>query len=219
MSQKISYIFIWILSMSGLVSAAVNYSEYFPNWSTALQSQSNGWATPVSSSKEIMTPEWCRKITSSQSSQKLIPTRTMNEWVSFRDHIPSGVTINSCLTPINGWWSAWSGLSACSVSCGGGTQSQSRVCNNPAPANGWANCVGSTTQSLSCNTQICPGWLWINIGRFRQHDPVGIAYFQSLPACSAPMWTACTLLGSRCVWLTSPISGMELYSIALAECK
>ena len=95
MSQKISYIFIWILSMSGLVSAAVNYSEYFPNWSTALQSQSNGWATPVSSSKEIMTPEWCRKITSSQSSQKLIPTRTMNEWVSFRDHIPSGITINN----------------------------------------------------------------------------------------------------------------------------
>ncbi len=109
---NITYILIWIISMSGLVSAAVNYSEYFPNWSAVLQSQSNGWATPVSSSKEIMTPEWCRNITSSQSSQKLIPTRTMNEWVSFRDHIPSGITINIC-TPTYSCpaWYLWSWIS------------------------------------------------------------------------------------------------------------
>ena len=44
--------------VSGIVFAAINYSEYFPNGSTVLQSESNGWATPISgASKEIMTPE------------------------------------------------------------------------------------------------------------------------------------------------------------------
>lgn len=51
-------------------------------------------------------------------------------------------------TPIDGGWSAWS---ACSVSCGGGTQT--RTCTNPAPTNGGANCVGSSSQA--CNTQTC----------------------------------------------------------------
>lgn len=51
-------------------------------------------------------------------------------------------------TPINGGWSAWS---ACSSSCGGGTQS--RTCTDPAPANGGAACVGESSQV--CNTQAC----------------------------------------------------------------
>jgi len=55
---------------------------------------------------------------------------------------------NTCVTPVDGGWSAWS---ACSASCGGGTQT--RTCTNPTPANGGANCVGSTTQA--CNTQAC----------------------------------------------------------------
>lgn len=50
--------------------------------------------------------------------------------------------------PINGGWSAWG---ACSVSCGGGTQTRS--CTNPSPANGGTSCVGSSSQV--CNTQAC----------------------------------------------------------------
>lgn len=56
----------------------------------------------------------------------------------------------SCSTPVNGGWTAWG---ACSVTCGGGTQS--RTCTNPSPANGGADCTGSSTQN--CNTQACPG--------------------------------------------------------------
>ncbi len=52
--------------------------------------------------------------------------------------------------PVNGGWSGWS---ACSVSCGGGTQT--RTCTNPAPANGGALCEGGDTQS--CNTHGCGG--------------------------------------------------------------
>ncbi len=50
---------------------------------------------------------------------------------------------------VNGGWSAWG---ACSVTCGGGTQT--RACNSPTPANGGANCVGATSQA--CNPQACP---------------------------------------------------------------
>ncbi|MBF8249616.1 MAG: hypothetical protein HW400_217, partial [Candidatus Levybacteria bacterium] len=56
-------------------------------------------------------------------------------------------TESSC-TPVNGGWSGWS---ACSVPCGGGTQT--RTCTNPAPSCGGANCSGSSSQS--CNTQAC----------------------------------------------------------------
>lgn len=56
--------------------------------------------------------------------------------------------------PIDGGWSEFG---SCSVPCGGGTQS--RVCNNPPPANGGLDCVGPSTQS--CNVDPCPidgGW-------------------------------------------------------------
>ncbi|MFA6392618.1 MAG: hypothetical protein WCW54_00830 [Candidatus Paceibacterota bacterium] len=65
----------------------------------------------------------------------------------------SGTVSSNC--PIAGGWSAWSSFGACSLSCGGGTQSQSRTCTNPTPAYGGAYCVGSSTQSQSCNTQAC----------------------------------------------------------------
>ncbi len=57
--------------------------------------------------------------------------------------------------PVDGGWSAWSGWTACSAACGGGSQSQSRTCTNPAPANGGAGCVGSFSMTQVCNTQAC----------------------------------------------------------------
>jgi Thrombospondin type 1 domain len=60
----------------------------------------------------------------------------------------------ACVPVVNGGWSAWGGGS-CSVSCGGGTMTQTRTCNNPVPSGGGANCVGSSTQTISCNTQSC----------------------------------------------------------------
>ena len=56
----------------------------------------------------------------------------------------------------DGNWGVWSSLSACTVTCGGGTQSKTRPCNNPAPSSAGAMCPGSNLESLSCNVQICP---------------------------------------------------------------
>ena len=56
---------------------------------------------------------------------------------------------------VNGNWGAWSVFGACSASCGGGTQTRTRLCNNPAPANGGAICPGASSESGSCNTTPC----------------------------------------------------------------
>ena len=66
-------------------------------------------------------------------------------------------TSQSCNTqacPIDGGWSAWGGGS-CDASCGGGSQVQTRTCTNPAPANGGSACAGASSQTISCNTQVC----------------------------------------------------------------
>src|SRR3989344_851771 len=68
----------------------------------------------------------------------------------YYQYCSNGCSGGNCITctPVNGGWSAWS---ACSVTCGGGTQT--RTCTNPSPACGGATCSGSTSQS--CNTQSC----------------------------------------------------------------
>ncbi|TKS88049.1 SCO-spondin Precursor [Collichthys lucidus] len=47
-----------------------------------------------------------------------------------------------------GPWLPWSHWSVCSVSCGGGQQSRSRLCSS-------APCSGLSHQSKTCNTQVC----------------------------------------------------------------
>ena len=56
----------------------------------------------------------------------------------------------------DGNWGDWATWGTCSVPCGGGTQSRSRLCNNPAPSNSGATCPGSDTESQACNAQGCP---------------------------------------------------------------
>src|SRR3989344_5073365 len=59
--------------------------------------------------------------------------------------------------PVNGGWSDWSSWSDCSATtCGTtGTQTRTRTCTNPAPANGGATCIGSDTDTQSCNAPAC----------------------------------------------------------------
>ena len=58
---------------------------------------------------------------------------------------------------VDGDWSDWNEWSECSADCGGGTQTRSRTCSNPAPAHGGAECVGDAVETQSCNTDPCPG--------------------------------------------------------------
>ena len=61
------------------------------------------------------------------------------------------------MVSVDGGWSEWT-LSACSVTCGGGTLDKSRFCNNPPPANDGTNCSGSPAITEPCNVNLCPGW-------------------------------------------------------------
>ncbi|XP_078581905.1 scavenger receptor cysteine-rich domain-containing protein DMBT1-like [Branchiostoma floridae x Branchiostoma japonicum] len=63
-----------------------------------------------------------------------------------------------CSDATDGGWTGWSPWSACSVTCGVGTQTRDRSCTNPAPAHGGADCAGLTRETQACNTGVsCPG--------------------------------------------------------------
>ena len=57
--------------------------------------------------------------------------------------------------PINGKWSNWGPFGSCSKTCGGGTRTRRRWCNNPPPSNGGDWCVGASVQSARCNVNAC----------------------------------------------------------------
>ena len=72
------------------------------------------------------------------------------------------VSVRHCIQiSVDGGYSKFGSWSKCSAECGGGTQTRSRTCTNPAPANGGADCVGASIQERDCNTKGCPGQIEI----------------------------------------------------------
>ena len=63
---------------------------------------------------------------------------------------------------VNGGWSNWGLWGGCSLTCGGGVQTRTRICTNPSPARGGVDCQGHSSQSQSCNTKGCPGTLHLS---------------------------------------------------------
>ena len=58
---------------------------------------------------------------------------------------------------VNGKWSTWEEYSNCTKTCGTGQKSRTRTCTDPAPSGRGKNCVGSTSETIECNTNACPG--------------------------------------------------------------
>uniref|UniRef100_A0A673ZPA1 ADAM metallopeptidase with thrombospondin type 1 motif 20 n=1 Tax=Salmo trutta TaxID=8032 RepID=A0A673ZPA1_SALTR len=73
-------------------------------------------------------------------------------------HCRHGKCVNKVLDlrPVHGEWGPWGPYSVCSRTCGGGTRSTSRDCNNPEPRNRGRFCVGRRMKFRSCNTEPCP---------------------------------------------------------------
>ncbi|WAR08204.1 TSP1-like protein, partial [Mya arenaria] len=62
-------------------------------------------------------------------------------------------------TRIDGAWSFWGSWGQCDVTCGNGTRSRVRTCDNPAPAHGGNVCPGDREQTITCIVNQCPvGW-------------------------------------------------------------
>lgn len=56
---------------------------------------------------------------------------------------------------VNGGFSSWSAPSACTAKCGAGTQTLTRLCDNPKPLNGGMFCQGAYTKQEVCNLGPC----------------------------------------------------------------
>ncbi|XP_063781355.1 SCO-spondin-like [Pseudophryne corroboree] len=56
---------------------------------------------------------------------------------------------------LDGGWGVWESWTPCSPSCGEGTQTRSRECDNPAPRNGGRGCVGPREQQRHCQGPDC----------------------------------------------------------------
>ncbi|XP_063057327.1 hemicentin-1 isoform X2 [Engraulis encrasicolus] len=58
--------------------------------------------------------------------------------------------------PVAGNWGAWLPWGPCSETCGKGTQTRVRLCNNPPPAFDGPPCDGPDTQTQLCKERPCP---------------------------------------------------------------
>ncbi|XP_068397521.1 hemicentin-1 isoform X4 [Eschrichtius robustus] len=58
--------------------------------------------------------------------------------------------------PVHGAWSTWQPWGTCSISCGKGTQTRTRLCNNPPPSFDGSYCDGAETQMQVCHERHCP---------------------------------------------------------------
>ena len=58
----------------------------------------------------------------------------------------------------DGNWGTWGEWTRCSVTCGTGTKTRRRYCDDPPPSNGGKPCEGANAQKMPCITGIpCPG--------------------------------------------------------------
>ncbi|XP_067893515.1 hemicentin-1 isoform X1 [Heterodontus francisci] len=58
--------------------------------------------------------------------------------------------------PVVGGWSSWLPWGPCSETCGKGTQTRLRLCNNPPPSFDGAHCEGQDAQTRVCKNRLCP---------------------------------------------------------------
>lgn len=61
-------------------------------------------------------------------------------------------------------WTKWSPWSECSLTCGGGSKSRSRICALPdGTSPDGLYCPGEDTQKETCNENTCPGKIVLSI--------------------------------------------------------
>ena len=66
---------------------------------------------------------------------------------------------------VNGSWGSWNNITPCPVTCGGGSQTRRRYCNDPVPKNGGLFCDSggirkqNETGTITCGAISCPGWV------------------------------------------------------------
>ena len=57
---------------------------------------------------------------------------------------------------VDGGWSVWAPWTVCTVTCGNGTRSRNRTCDNPPPQHGGLHCPYSNSDDQICYPVDCP---------------------------------------------------------------
>ena len=69
---------------------------------------------------------------------------------------------NTIYSVVDGGWSSWTNGS-CSKTCGGGTLTATRRCDNPTPTCLGKKCSGLSDHQTPCNTHCCSGNMFVPI--------------------------------------------------------
>jgi len=94
---------------------------------------------------------------------------------------------------VDGFWSGWTGFSACNVTCGSGARISTRSCDNPRPAHGGRNCEGPSVSYEECgDPAICPSKFRLYITETQMYIPQQAYNVRK------------TLLHGRIQWAKSP---------------
>ena len=92
--------------------------------------------------------------------------------------------------------------SSCSKTCGGGTQTKSRLCDSPLPANGGNYCQGAASESRSCSNNRCGGGSVVIINNVSAIDYLEniqaflVSFVPGDPADVFPAWKRRAVSGS-----------------------
>ncbi|XP_034312530.2 SCO-spondin isoform X1 [Magallana gigas] len=111
------------------------------------------------------------------------------------------VELQDCNTfpcPVDGVFTAWGDWSACSLTCGNGTQSKNRSCEGPYF--GGKNCTGDWGQTKDCNTFPCPvDGFWLNWSNWSDcSKSCGRGFMYRTRVCEDPKYG-----GSECVGVSN----------------
>ncbi|KAL5248251.1 hypothetical protein ACHWQZ_G017435 [Mnemiopsis leidyi] len=87
-------------------------------------------------------------------------------------------------TPKDGGWTDYGDWTKCSAVCGGGTQTRTRTCTNPAPRYGGADCAGEDRETQNCNPYPCEGFVIVNAeGQSIDADEEGLLLYGGGTVC------------------------------------
>ena len=56
---------------------------------------------------------------------------------------------------INGHWGRWTAYTTCTATCGQGTRTRTRLCDDPTPQRGGNKCAGSGVDRVPCTLKPC----------------------------------------------------------------